>query len=71
MPQDNRDDLLTYLVDKVEGLIRQAATDNPGAATDLLAEAQELLALHANIERRRRHAAADVQLRLPFERQAA
>ena len=60
MLQDNRDDLLAYLVDKVEDLIRRAGV-RPRAKTtlDLLAEAtQELLAIHANMLRRRQLAAA-------------
>ena len=69
---DDRAGLLNYLVDDVEVLVRKAGVTTSATAAALLGEAQELLALHARILRRREAAAdASLQLDLPFERKAA
>ena len=69
---DDREGLLNYLVDDVEVLVRKASVASSVTSAALLGEAQELLAIHAGILRRRQ-AANDLteQLDLPFERKAA
>ena len=62
--------LAAYLMDSVEEIWRKAANDEANAPS-LLAEVQELLALRANILRRR-NLPNEVQLSLPFgQRKAA
>lgn len=69
---DDREGLLNYLVDDVEVLVRKASIATSATSAALLGEAQELLALHACILRRRGAANdATQQLDLPFERKAA
>jgi hypothetical protein len=69
---DDREGLLNYLVTDVEGLVRRASLATSATSAALLGEAQELLALHAGILRRREAAYdASQQLDLPFERKAA
>lgn len=69
---DDREGLLNFLVADVETLVRKAGVSSSATAAALLGEAQELLAIHARILRRRQ-AANDTanQLDLPFARQAA
>ncbi len=69
--QDDREGLLNFLVADVAQLVRKAGVANSATAAALLGEAQELLAIHAGILRRRQ-AAIDVseQLALPFAKAA-
>ena len=69
---DDREGLLNYLVNDVEVLVRKASVASSTTSAALLGEAQELLAIHAGILRRRQAANdASQQLDLPFERKAA
>lgn len=69
---DDREGLLNFLVADVEQLVRKAGVASSATAAALLGEAQELLAIHAGILRRRQAANdATSQLDLPFARQAA
>ena len=69
---DDREGLLNFIVEDVEVLVRKAGVASSATAAAFLGEAQELLAIHAGILRRRQAANdAAEQLALPFERKAA
>ena len=68
---DDREGLLNFLVADVEQLVRRAGVAGSTTAAALLGEAQELLAIHAGILRRRQAANdAAEQLALPFAKAA-
>lgn len=68
---DDREGLLNFLVAEVEPLVRRAGVAGSATAAALLGEAQELLAIHASILRRRQAANdAAEQLALPFAKAA-
>ena len=62
--------LVAYLVDRVEDLVRKATIANAPAAKAAIAEAQELLAIRANILKRRNASNDDAQLSLPLDQAA-
>ena len=70
MSTQDRDGLVTYLIDRVEDLVRKAAIANARAAQAAIEEAQELLAIRANIIKRRSAVNDDAQLTLPLDRAA-
>ena len=70
MSNNDRDGLVSYLIDRVEDLVRRASVANSPVAKAAIAEAQELLAIRANIIKRRTGARDDAQLMLPLDRAA-
>jgi hypothetical protein len=62
--------LVAYLVDRVEDLVRKATVANAPAAKAAIEEAQELLAIRANILKRRNASNDDAQLSLPLDQAA-
>jgi hypothetical protein len=70
MTNSDRDSLVAYLIDRVEDLVGKATVANAPVAKAAIAEAQELLAIRANIVRRRSAIADDTQLSLPLDRAA-
>ena len=70
MTTNDREALVAYLIDRVEDLVRTAIVANTPIAQDAIAEAQELLAIRANIIKRRNAVSDDAQLSLPLDRAA-
>ena len=67
---NDREGLVAYLIDRVEDLVRTATVANAPIAQEAIAEAQELLAIRANIIKRRNAVSEDAQLSLPLDRAA-
>ena len=67
---NDREGLVAYLIDRVEDLVRTATVANAPIAKEAIAEAQELLAIRANIIKRRNAVSEDAQLSLPLDRAA-